>query len=272
MGRAVTTPQEIDQILSLRAEGKTIEQIVQAVGRSRPTVHRILAGYRPQGRRGLSKGSWLPPEQVRDRILQGHAKGYSLGYLSRQYQVPYRRLLEFLPHSPMVGRRGLSKLQSVEQEVITEYQQTSADTKEIAKRFGVRESTLQAFLYMRGLLKAKDEENQSPGLLSENRQSTKERYWSIKVVETSLKQKLPKDVVVYHMNENHGDNTLSNLWLFPNAARCRRYRQQLLASLQQGGQLSPSLLARGNGGLWLLETLDRLSDEPDTDLQSLFDS
>lgn len=261
-------PETVDRILLLRQQGRTGSEIAREVGCSISTACRVLKGHRPQ----KQPSQWeLLPGEVREEILQANAKGYSTSYLSRQYGIAYKRLLRELPHNPVAGTTGLKKLESVEKELIEEYQKTSVGVREIAKRYGVQERTLQSFLQMRGLLKARG------GQTGEHNPQKKEgrtgcdndRYWARQVVETSLGQKLPTGFVIHHMNEVPGDQTLSNLWLFQCNADHLKYHQWQLVNLQQGGLLVPNQLATRAGGLWLPQILALLASEPDTTVHDL---
>lgn len=259
-------PEVQQRILELHQQGWTGSRIAREVGTSIATACRIVKGYRPQP----AQSSWdVLSEEQRDRIREDHRKGYCMNYLSRLHGVDRRKLTEELPKEEGQGKTGLGKLLAVEQYVVEEYRQTSVGARELAKRYGVQERTLQSFLQMRGLTKARGGQNGEHN--PQKKGVDNDRYWARTVVETSLGQKLPTGTVIHHMSEVPGDQTLSNLWLFDESAKHLRYHQQQLANLRQGGLLSANRLCRDNGGLWLPEILVHLQVRPDTTVQSLFD-
>lgn len=216
------------------------------------------------------------PEGWLERVTQEYRYGYSLQYLGRVHGVTYTTLGKWLRHvePPSKNTTGYERLVDLKESVLRDYLEEGANMRELRHRFGVHEGTMRSFLQAQGVLKSRGAQQGEYNPQSKaGRVTSKERdagkYWARRVVEQALGQPLAGGWVIHHMNECPTDQSPSNLWLFPSASHHSQYHQRQRENLTAGGQLAPSRLALGSGGVWWPQILDRLQDEPETVLRDL---
>lgn len=262
---------EVMQMLELRQEGKSIQEIARVTERSPGTVARVLRREEMCTRR-LGPWDGLSTNQ-RERAKKDFCRGYSLSYLREVYGVELDRLRsEFAKaglQKPSQHKTGIERLMDLAPYVLEDYTEGAIGVREAARRFGVHEGTMRVFLQQRGVLKSRGAQ---PGL--ENPQSKARqvgsadrdsgKYWARRTVELALGRKLPKGWVIHHMNENPRDQRQSNLWLFPATQLHSAYHMQQSESLAAGGRVAASQTALENGGVWLPQLLVQMQSEPET--------
>jgi IS30 family transposase len=262
------TEAEIQNILEMNRNGLTGSKIASLVGRSNSFVCRTI---RDAENLLTELGS---ESAINDEIRTLYRRGYSIGYLSKLRKFDSRKTAQIVQDIDPPSRHatGLDRLIDLQKNVEEDYLSNRVGSRDIAKRYGVQERTVIAFLQMKGYQKKRGAQSgeENPQTKKPSNQDTK--YWAKKVVETMLGQKLPAGFVVHHMNENPGDQTASNLWLFSDNLYHLRYHQRQLANLQQGGLLVANRLAKECGGLWLPQTICRLQELPGTTLSDLLDT
>jgi len=210
------------------------------------------------------------PEGWLERVAQEYRYGYCLQYLGRVYGVTYTTLGKWLRdvEAPSKHTTGYERLVDLRESVLRDYLGEGVGMRELRSRFGVHEGTMRAFLQAQGVLKSRGGQVGEHNPQSKaGRVTTKERdagkYWARRVVEQALGRPLAPGWVIHHMNECPTDQSASNLWLFPSTSHHSQYHQRQRENLTAGGQLAPSRLALDSGGLWWLQTLDRLQAEPE---------
>ncbi len=260
------------RMLELRQDGKSIQEIAAAVGRSRTTVARVLRREQVSTRK-LGPWDGLSKDQ-HEMAKSDYARGYSLAYLESVYGVGRKRLcLEFGKaglQAPSQHRTGIERLLDLAAYVLEDYTEGAIGVREAARRFGVHEGTMQVFLQQRGVLKSRGAQPGIENPQSKARQTIQAadrdsgKYWARRTVELALGRILPKGWAIHHMNENPRDQRQSNLWLFPTAQAHVAYHQQQSESLAAGGTVAASQTALENGGLWLPRLLVLMQSEPET--------
>lgn len=90
-----------------------------------------------------------------------------------------------------------------------------------------------------------------------------------KAVEQYLGRKLPAGWVVHHLDEHPPNNEPTNLWIFETQKEHSSCHRRLEIRRRADPEVSPILLARESGGLWLPEFRALIQAEPDTDLLDL---
>ena len=261
---------EVLQMLELRQDGKSVQQISAVLGRSPGTVARVLRREQMTTRR-LGPWDGLSAEQ-QEQARRDYCRGYSLAYLKSVYGVQTARLrkeFEGIP-APSQHTTGIERLLDLAAYVLEDYTEGAIGVREAARRFGVREGTMQVFLQQRGVLKSRGAQSGTDNPQSKARQQVDPsdrdsgKYWARRTVELALGRKLPKGWVIHHMNENPRDQRQSNLWLFSSAPLHGAYHQRQSESLAAGGRVAASQTALENGGLWLPQLLAQLASSPET--------
>jgi DNA-binding CsgD family transcriptional regulator len=269
------TETEINQAIDLRNQGMRIAEIAKILKMDSGTVSRHLK------HRGIKTTSLLIdriPEDTQKVILEFHDHGYSTKYIGLTTGYPRSSIINLLKSHgrEFVGKTGLSALEAIADKVIQEYQENSIGCREIALRFGFHEGTVSNFFAARNLLKKKgaQEGAENPQYKSRSEEYSKiqdqGKYWSRQIVKSSLGCELPKGYVIHHMDENPLNQSISNLWIFPDGVKHVQYHQQQLSNLASGALKAPSQLALENDALWLPQLIALKQSQPDISQQSLY--
>lgn len=152
-------------------------------------------------------------------------------------------------------------------EIIDRYKKGET-CQEIAQDFAVGSEVIRRRLVRRGF------QMRSVGSRSHDKNSQwnggkvrqEYHYEARKVARIALGRQLQQDEVVHHHSENALDNTLENLWIFPNSASHSRYHGKLRALRNQEIEVDATHLARENGAVPLLELASQNEASLDKDL------
>jgi transposase len=261
---------EVQQMLKLRQDGKSLQEIAAVLDRSPGTVARVLRREQMTTKR-LGPWDGLSAEQ-QEQARRDYQRGYSLLYLKSVYGVQTARLSKEFEGIPVPSQHttGIERLLDLAAYVLEDYTDGAIGVREAARRFGVHEGTMRVFLQQRGVLKSRGAQPGIENPQSKARQQVDSsdrdsgKYWARRTVELALGRKLPKGWVIHHMNENPRDQRQSNLWLFPSAQLHVAYHQRQSESLAAGGRVAASQTALENGGLWLPQLLAQLASSPET--------
>lgn len=272
---ASMTDAEINSAIELRNQGMKIVDIAKEIGMSKSTVLKHLKN------RGIKTSILLVdrvPKASQDLMVEMFEYGYSVKYIAVKTgyeESSVRYLLRSLGHHTD-AKTGLNHLLAIADKVIKEYQENSIGCRDLALRFGVHEGTARNFLASRNLLKKRGAqegaENRQYKARSEEFSKIRDqgKYWSRQIVKTSLGCEPPEGYVIHHMDENPLNQSITNLWLFPDTQKHSLYHQQQLENLSSGALKAPSQLALENDALWLPQLIALKQSQPDISQQHLY--